>query len=105
MAWILLVIAGLLEIVWALGLKYAQGFTRLAPSVVTVLGMAASMILLARATRSLPIGTAYAIWTGIGTVGAAIGGMVLFGESRSGVRIICIALILVGIIGLKTMHH
>jgi len=105
MAWTILIIAGLFEIMWALGLKYTQGFTRLVPSIITILGMAASMILLARATRSLPIGTAYAVWTGIGTVGAAIGGMILFGESRSGVRIICIGLILVGIIGLKAMHH
>ena len=101
MAWFLLVIAGLLEVVWAIGLKYTRGFTELWPSVVTVLAMAASMILLAWALRTIPVGTGYAVWTGIGAVGAAILGIVLFGESRDLMRIACIGLIVVGIIGLK----
>ena len=101
MAWFLLVIAGLLEVVWAIGLKYTKGFTELWPSVVTVLAMAASMILLAWALRTIPVGTGYAVWTGIGAVGAAILGIVLFGESRDLMRIACIGLIVAGIIGLK----
>jgi quaternary ammonium compound-resistance protein SugE len=101
MPWILLVIAGLLEIVWAVGLKYTRGFTQLWPSVITIAAMVASMILLAWALRSIPVGTGYAVWTGIGAVGAAILGIVLFGESRDLLRLACIAMIVLGIIGLK----
>jgi quaternary ammonium compound-resistance protein SugE len=100
-AWVLLVIAGLLETGWAIGLKYTHGFTRLAPSVATVAAMVASMWLLARALRVLPVGTGYAVWTGIGTVGAAILGIVLLGESRSAIRLLCLALIVAGILGLR----
>ncbi|HEX5483226.1 MAG TPA: quaternary ammonium compound efflux SMR transporter SugE [Terriglobia bacterium] len=105
MAWTLLIIAGLFEVAWALGLKYTEGFTRLIPSLLTIAGMAASMILLARASRHLPIGTAYAVWTGIGAVGAVIGGIFLFGESRNWARVICIALILAGVAGLRFLHE
>lgn len=100
-AWIMLLAAGLLEIVWAVGLKYAEGFTRPVASAVTVAAMAASMYLLALAARTLPIGTAYAVWTGIGAVGAALLGMMLFAESASPVRLLCIGLIVAGIAGLK----
>ena len=99
--WIVLLIAALLEIVWAIGLKYTDGFSRLWPSVGTIAAMALSMFLLARATRVLPIGTAYAVWTGIGAAGTAILGMVLLGESRDWVRVLSIALIVAGVIGLK----
>lgn len=101
MAWVYLLLAGLCEIGWVLGLKYSEGLTRLWPSVWTVLGFALSLVLLARAVRTLPIGTAYAVWTGIGAVGAAALGMLLFGESREPVRLGCIALIALGIMGLK----
>ncbi len=100
-AWIMLAIAGALEVVWAIGLKYAYGFTRPAPSAITVAAMIASMWLLAQAARTLPIGTAYAVWTGIGAVGAALLGMMLFAESANVVRLGCIGLIVAGIIGLK----
>lgn len=100
-AWIMLGAAGLLEIVWAIGLKYADGFTKPVPTAITITAMIASMWLLAQAARDLPIGTAYAIWTGIGAVGAAILGMMLFHESANVVRLGCIALIVVGIVGLK----
>ena len=105
MAWTLLIIAGFFEVAWALGLKYTAGFTRPIPSLLTIAGMAASMILLARASRDLPIGTAYAVWTGIGAVGAVIGGIFLFGESRHWTRVICIALILAGVVGLRVLHE
>lgn len=101
MAWLYLAIAGIFEIVWAIGLKYADGFTRPLPSVITVLGMVASVLLLGLAMRELPIGTAYAIWTGIGTVGAAVLGMILFQEPATALRIGCIGLIVCGIVGLK----
>lgn len=101
MAWIVLGFAGLLEIGWAVGLKYTHGFSRLWPSVLTVGAMAASMYLLALALRTIPIGTAYAIWTGIGAVGTAILGMVLFGDSRAPLRLACIGLVVIGIVGLK----
>jgi quaternary ammonium compound-resistance protein SugE len=94
-------LAGLFEIVWAIGLKYAEGFTRPVASSITIVAMAVSMWLLAQAARDLPIGTAYAVWTGIGAVGAALLGMMLFQESASLVRLGCIALIVVGIAGLK----
>lgn len=100
-AWALLLAAGLLETGWAIGLKYTAGFTRLWPSVATLAAMIASMWLLARALRVLPVGTGYAVWTGIGTVGAAILGIVLLGESRSTARLVCLALIVVGILGLR----
>lgn len=100
-AWIMLGAAGLLEIVWAIGLKYAEGFTKPVPSAITIAAMIASMWLLAQAARDLPIGTAYAVWTGIGAVGAAILGIMLFQESANFLRLGCIALIVVGIVGLK----
>lgn len=100
-AWIMLAGAGLLEIVWAIGLKYTDGFTKTVPTTITIAAMAASMWLLAMAARDLPIGTAYAVWTGIGAVGAALLGMMLFNESASLVRLACIGLIVAGIVGLK----
>jgi quaternary ammonium compound-resistance protein SugE len=103
MAWTILIVAGLLEIVWAIGLKYAEGFTRLMPSIITVAAMVASMALLGLAVRTLPIGTAYAVWTGIGTVGTVLVGITVLGESASPVRIVCVALIIVGILGLKVI--
>ncbi|MBL8691467.1 MAG: quaternary ammonium compound efflux SMR transporter SugE [Rhodospirillaceae bacterium] len=101
MAWIYLVLAGILEIGWALGLKYVDGFTRFWPSVGTIAAMVASMVLLALAARTLPIGTAYAVWTGIGAAGVAILGIVWLGESRDLVRMLCIGLIVAGTVGLK----
>lgn len=101
MAWIWLVLAGLLEIVWATGLKYTEGFTRLWPSLITGAAMVASMYLLALAVRTIPIGTGYAVWTGIGAVGVAILGIILFNEPRDLVRIGSILLIVAGIVGLK----
>lgn len=101
MAWVYLVIAGLLEIVWAIGLKYTDGFSRLLPSAITVVAMIASVVLLGLALRELPVGTGYAVWTGIGTVGAAILGMILFQEPATAIRLGCIALIVAGIMGLK----
>ncbi|PXV61658.1 quaternary ammonium compound-resistance protein SugE [Dyella jiangningensis] len=101
MPWIYLVLAGLLEIVWAVGLKYTEGFTRLWPSVVTGTAMTASVVLLAMAVKTLPIGTAYAIWTGIGAVGAVILGIVLFGDSASPLRLACVGLVVLGMVGLK----
>ncbi|BDD93788.1 quaternary ammonium compound efflux SMR transporter SugE [Pandoraea sp. XJJ-1] len=101
MAWMLLVIAGLLEVAWAVGLKYTQGFSRLWPSVFTIGAMIGSVWLLALAVRSLPLGTAYAIWTGIGAVGAFVLGIMLFGESASAARIASVTLILAGLVGLK----
>lgn len=101
MAWVALIVAGLLEVVWSLGLKYTEGFTRLVPSVITGVAIVASMALLAHAARTLPIGTAYAVWVGIGVVGAAVGGVVLFGEALSPLRALFIALLIVSIIGLK----
>lgn len=103
MAWIWLGVAGLLEVVWAIGLKYTAGFTRLAPSIVTLAAMAASVYCLAIAVRTIPIGTGYAVWTGIGAVGVAILGMVLFGEPRGIARIVSILLIVAGIAGLKLL--
>jgi quaternary ammonium compound-resistance protein SugE len=101
MAWIYLFIAGLFEIVWAIGLKYTEGFTRLAPSALTVAAMTASVVMLGLALRALPVGTAYAVWTGIGTVGTAILGIYLFDEPVTALRVGCIAMIAGGIIGLK----
>lgn len=101
MAWFILIVAGLLEVVWALGLKYTDGFTRPVPSIITGAAIVSSMAMLARASQTLPIGTAYAVWVGIGVVGAAIGGAVLFDEPMSGLRITFLALLLVAITGLK----
>lgn len=101
MVWILLVLAGLFEIVWAVGLKYTEGFTRLWPTVGTVAAMIVSFGLLAHVLKTLPIGTAYAIWTGIGAVGTALVGIIVLGESASPVRLACIGMIAAGIVGLK----
>lgn len=101
MPWIYLMFAGLLEVVWAIGLKYTEGFTRLWPSVITASAMVASIVLLGMAVKTLPIGTAYAIWTGIGAVGAVILGIVLFGDSASPLRLACVGLVVLGMLGLK----
>lgn len=101
MNWIYLIIAGLLEIGWAIGLKYTEGWTRVVPSILTAAGLIASFYFLSLALKTLPIGTAYAVWTGIGTVGATILGMILFNEPREFIRILCIFLIVGGIAGLK----
>lgn len=103
MAWTILFIAGLLEIGWAIGLKLTEGFTRLVPSALTGICMVGSIVLLGLALKTLPVGTAYAVWTGIGTVGTAILGIVLFGEPATALRLGCIALIVSGIIGLKVV--
>ena len=105
MSWLILVIAGLLEVIWAIGLKYTHGFTRLMPSAITIVAMVASVALLSWAMKTLPVGTAYAIWTGIGAVGAAVTGILLLGESASPARIASLALIVCGIIGLKLSTH
>lgn len=101
MVWIVLCIAGLLEVVWAIGLKYTQGFSRLGPSVITVAAMVVSMVLLSWTMKTLPTGTAYAVWTGIGAVGAATAGILFLGESASPARLLSLALIILGILGLK----
>lgn len=101
MAWLVLVAAGCLEVVWALGLKRTEGFTKLVPSVLTLAAMAGSMYLLGIAVKTLPIGTAYAVWVGIGVVGTAIGGMVLLGEPVSTARIGLVAVLVLAILGLK----
>ena len=101
MAWFVLFLAGLLEIAWAVGLKYANGFTRPLPTILTVASMVGSLVLLGISLKALPLGTAYAIWTGIGTLGTAVLGIVLFGESLQPARLACIGLIVAGIAGLK----
>ena len=101
MAWIILLLAGLTEVGWAIGLKYTEGFTRLTPSVLTVTCMVVSLGMLGLALKTLPVGTAYAVWTGIGTIGTALLGIALFGEQASPARLVCIALIVAGIVGLK----
>jgi len=101
MAWIYLTIAGLFEIGWAIGLKYTDGFTRLLPSLWTLASMILSIVLLGLALRTLPVGTAYAVWTGIGAIGTAALGIYLFGEPATAARLLCIGLILAGIVGLK----
>ncbi|ACJ00322.1 quaternary ammonium compound efflux SMR transporter SugE [Rhodospirillum centenum] len=101
MAWLVLFVAGILEIGWAIGLKYSEGFTRPLPTAVTLVVALASFFLLSVAMRSLPVGTAYAVWTGIGAVGTALLGIVLFGEPATAARLACIALIVAGIVGLK----
>lgn len=103
MAWLYLTVAGLFECIWAIGLKYTQGFTRPWPTVATVTAMLVSFWLLALAMRSIPVGTAYAIWTGIGAVGVAALGMLLFGESREVLRILCLLAIVAGIVGLRLL--
>jgi len=105
MSWFILFIAGLLEVVWAVGLKYTHGFSRLVPTVVTIAAMVISMALLSWAMKTLPVGTAYAVWTGIGAVGAAVTGIILLGESASPMRIVSLACIVIGIIGLKMSAH
>ena len=104
MAWLVLAIAGLFEVAWAIGLKYTDGFSKLWPSVATAAAMVASVVLLGWAMRSLPVGTAYAVWTGIGAVGTVALGIVLFGEPATLGRLVCVALIVAGIIGLKLTH-
>ncbi|HHZ10146.1 MAG TPA: quaternary ammonium compound efflux SMR transporter SugE [Rhizobiales bacterium] len=101
MAWLTLFAAGLFEVAWAIGLKYSQGFTRLGPSVATVVSMIFSLALLGLALKNLPLGTAYAVWTGIGTIGTVVLGVFLFAESADVVRLACIGLIVAGIVGLK----
>ena len=101
LAWSYLVLAGLLEIVWAIGLKYTHGFSRVLPSVVTITAMIASILFLALALRAIPVGTGYAAWTGIGSIGTAILGIALFGEPATAARLACIGLIIAGIVGLK----
>lgn len=103
MAWLLLIVAGILEIGWAVGLKFTDGFTRPLPTALTVLCMIASVLLLGLAIRTLPLGTAYAVWTGIGTVGTAILGMILFNDPATAARLACIGLIVAGIVGLKLL--
>ena len=101
MAWLYLFVAGLFEIAWAIGLKYTDGFTRIAPSVFTLVSMVLSVVLLGLALKTLPVGTGYAVWTGIGTIGTALLGIALFGEPATAVRLACIGLIVAGILGLK----
>jgi len=101
MSWLILFLAGLFESCWAVGLKYSDGFTRLLPSAVTVAAMLASVGLLGVAMRGLPLGTAYAVWTGIGTVGAVVAGVMLFGEQLPPLRLVSVLLVLAGIVGLK----
>ena len=103
MAWVYLVIAGLFEMGWAIGLKYTEGFTKLVPTTLTALAMVISVALLGLALRDLPVGTGYAVWTGIGTVGTALLGMYLFGDPATVARLACIGLIVAGIIGLKVL--
>jgi quaternary ammonium compound-resistance protein SugE len=101
MAWLYLLIAGLLEVGWAIGMKYTEGRTKLWPSVGTIAAMVLSFVLLGQALKTLPIGTAYTVWTGIGAVGTVVAGIFLFNEPRDALRLLCIGLILGGIIGLK----
>ncbi|BBB02093.1 putative molecular chaperone [Actinacidiphila reveromycinica] len=101
MAWVLIVVAGLLEVVWSVGMKYTDGFTRLWPSLMTGAGIAASMLLLSLAARSLPIGTAYGVWVGIGAAGAAVVGMLVLGEPVSAARIFFVCLLVAAVVGLK----
>ena len=103
MTWLILFLAGLLEIGWAIGLKYSAGFTKLVPSALTLLSMLGSVVMLGLALRTLPLGTAYAVWTGIGTVGTAIFGIMVLGEPAGAARLACIALIVFGILGLKML--
>ncbi|MBO3277217.1 quaternary ammonium compound efflux SMR transporter SugE [Pseudomonas schmalbachii] len=104
MSWIILFFAGLLEVAWAVGLKYTEGFSRPIPTLLTILAMVASLGLLGLAMKQLPLGTAYAIWTGVGAVGTVLVGILLFGESMAPVRLLSVALILCGLVGLKLSH-
>ena len=104
MAWIILFFAGLFEVCWAVGLKYTEGFTRPLPTVLTIAAMLASLGLLGLAMKDLPLGTAYAVWTGIGAIGTVIAGIILFGESMALVRLLSVALIVCGLLGLKLSH-
>jgi quaternary ammonium compound-resistance protein SugE len=104
MNWFILIVAGLFEIGWAIGLKYSEGFTKLWPTIGTVLSMIVSVVLLGIAMRTLPVGTAYAVWVGIGAIGTAILGIVLFGESTAVLKLVSLCLICAGIIGLKLAH-
>lgn len=104
MSWVILFVAGLLEIAWAVGLKYTEGFTKLWPTVGTVVSLVASFLLLGLALKSLPVGTAYAIWVGIGAVGTALFGILLFGESADVLKLVSLGLICAGIVGLKLAH-
>ena len=104
MAWVLLVVAGLLEVGWSIGMKYTDGFTRLWPSLATGAGIVASMLLLSYAARTLPIGTAYAVWVGIGAVGTATYGIVALHEPATAIRLLCLGLIVAGVVGLKLAH-
>lgn len=104
MAWLVLTVAGLFEVGWAIGLKYTDGFSKLWPSVATSAAMVVSVVLLGWAMRSLPVGTAYAVWTGIGAVGTVVLGIALFGEPATLGRLVCVTLIVAGIIGLKVTH-
>ncbi|HLT04955.1 MAG TPA: quaternary ammonium compound efflux SMR transporter SugE [Pseudomonas sp.] len=101
MSWLILFFAGLFEIAWAVGLKYSEGFTRLVPSALTLIAMVISVVLLGWAMKGLPLGTAYAVWTGIGAVGTVIVGIFLFGESMAPLRLLSVALVVAGLIGLK----
>ena len=103
MAWVYLLVAGLLEVGWAVGLKYTEGFTRILPSALTLASMVASVVMLGLALKTLPLGTAYAVWTGIGTVGTVALGIWLFAEPADALRLACIALIVAGIVGLKVV--
>ncbi|WP_131783925.1 quaternary ammonium compound efflux SMR transporter SugE [Legionella gresilensis] len=105
MEWFYLVLAGALEVVWAVGLKYTESFTRLYPSLLTIAAMILSFLLLSHSLRVLPIGTAYAVWTGIGAIGTVIYGLYFLGEPATILRLSCILLIIVAIIGLKLTHH
>ena len=100
-AWLLLAVAGLAEVVWAVAMKQSHGFSRLAPTLVMVVGLAVSLVCLAAALKVLPVGTGYAVWTGIGAAGTAVAGMLLLGEPRDAPRLACIALIIAGIVGLR----
>lgn len=101
MAWIILIIAGLLEVGWTIGLKYSEGFTKPLPSIITAITITASMVLLGKATQTLPIGTAYAVWVGIGAAGASVAGMVLFKEPLSVAKLVFLLMLIVSIVGLK----
>ena len=103
MAWLILLVAGLCEVGWAVGMRYTEHFTRPWPTVATVAAMIASVVLLEHATRSLPLGTSYAVWTGIGAIGTVVFGIALFGESASLPRLVCLALIVIGIVGLRVV--
>ena len=105
MHWMYLLVAGLFEISWAVGLKFTHGFTHIIPSILTIIGMIASFYFLALALKHLPLGTAYAIWTGIGTIGTVVFGIILFKEPVTAMRLVCIALIISGITGLKLLTH